>query len=208
MKELGEIMNILRENLGAVNVDLVDSEGNAREYDDIIAELEQTEEGLTQAEQLKNAAIIFGKQNLSGMLAIINATDKDYDSLTNSIYNCEDTAQNMAETMQDNLQGQLTILKSQLEELSISFGEILMPTIREIVAKIQAFADKLNSLSPATKQTILKIALVVAAIAPLLIAIGSTISVVGQLMTTIANYRQFWQVQSQLWRLLAVLSAE
>ena len=105
MKELGEIMNILRENLGAVNVDLVDSEGNAREYDDIIAELEQTEEGLTQAEQLKNAAIIFGKQNLSGMLAIINATDKDYDSLTNSIYNCEDTAQNMAETMQDNLQG-------------------------------------------------------------------------------------------------------
>jgi tetratricopeptide (TPR) repeat protein len=55
MKSLGEIMNILRENLGAVNVDLVDAEGNARDYDDIIAELEQSEEGLTQAEQLKNA---------------------------------------------------------------------------------------------------------------------------------------------------------
>ena len=53
MKSLGEIMNILRQNLGAVNIDLVDSEGNLREYDDIIAELESTEEGLTQAEQLK-----------------------------------------------------------------------------------------------------------------------------------------------------------
>ena len=117
MKSLGEIMNILRENLGAVNVDLVDAEGNARDYDDIIAELKQSEESLTQAEQLKNAAIIFGKQNLSGMLAIINASENDYNDLTEAIYGCEGTAQNMAETMQDNLQGQLTILKSQLEEL-------------------------------------------------------------------------------------------
>lgn len=112
MKSLGEIMNILRSSLGKVNVDLVDSEGNMREYDDIIAELSQTEEGLTQAEQLKNAAIIFGKQNLSGMLAIVNASEEDYNSLTEAIYGCEGTAQNIAETMQDNLNGQLTILKS------------------------------------------------------------------------------------------------
>lgn len=112
MKSLGEIMNILRSSLGKVNVDLVDSEGNMREYDDIIAELSQTEEGLTQAEQLKNAAIIFGKQNLSGMLAIVNANEEDYNSLTEAIYGCDGTAQNMAETMQDNLNGQLTILKS------------------------------------------------------------------------------------------------
>ena len=77
MKELGEIMDILRSNLGAIDVALTNADGSAREYDDIIAELSQTEEGLTQAEQLKNAAIIFGKQNLSGMLAIINASEKD-----------------------------------------------------------------------------------------------------------------------------------
>ena len=68
-KSLQEIMDVLRSTMGAVNVDLVDAEGNVREYDDIIADLSQTEEGLTQAEQLKNAATIFGKQNLAGMLA-------------------------------------------------------------------------------------------------------------------------------------------
>ena len=185
MKSLGEIMDVLRSNLGAIDVALTDSEGNAREYDDIIAELEQSEEGLTQAEQLKNAAILFGKQNLSGMLAIINASEDDYNSLTDAIYGCEGTAQNMAETMQDNLQGQLTILKSQLEELAISFSEILMPTIRAIVSKIQALADKLNSLSPEMKETVVKIALIVAAIGPALIVIGKVISTVGTILTIV-----------------------
>ena len=60
------------------------------------------------------------------------------------------------QTMQDNLAGQLTILKSQLEELAISFGEILMPVIRDIITKIQGFVDKLNAIGPATKQTIIK----------------------------------------------------
>ncbi len=187
MKSLGEIMNILRSSLGKVNVDLVDSEGNMREYDDIIAELSQTEEGLTQAEQLKNAAIIFGKQNLSGMLAIINASEEDYNSLTEAIYGCEGTAQNMAETMQDNLNGQLTILKSQLQELAISFGDMLMPKIREITEKVQAFIDKLNAMSPATKETILKIALIAAAVPPLLIILGKIVSSVGMLMKTISG---------------------
>lgn len=88
----------------------------------------------------------------------------------------------MADTMQDNLAGQLTILKSQLEELAISFGEILMPTIRAIVSKVQALVDKFNALSPATKETIVKIALVAAALGPLLIVVGKTISTVSRLM--------------------------
>lgn len=182
MKSLGEIMDVLRSSLGAVNVELTDSDGNLREYDDIIAELSQTEEGLTQAEQLKNAAILFGKQNLSGMLAIVNASEEDYEKLTNAIYNCDGTAQGMAETMQDNLEGQLTILMSQLQELAISFAEILMPAIRNIVTKIQELVDKFNALSPAQKETIAKIALVAAAIGPLLIVVGKLTTGIGGMM--------------------------
>ncbi|MDE7365039.1 MAG: phage tail tape measure protein, partial [Ruminococcus sp.] len=187
MKSLKEIMDVLRSSLSAVNVDLVDNDGNLREYDDIIAELSETEDGLTQAEQMKNAAILFGKQNLSGMLAIINASEDDYNDLTESIYNCDGTAQNMAETMQDNLSGQLTILMSQLQELAISFAEILMPAIRSIVTKIQGLMDKLNTLSPQTKETIVKIALIAASLGPLLIVVGKVISTVGTLMTVISK---------------------
>ena len=81
----------------------------------------------------------------------------------------------MAATMQDNLPGQLTILKSQLQELAISFGEILMPVIRSIVTKIQEFTDKLNGMDEGTKKNIVRIAALVAAIGPLLIIIGTTI---------------------------------
>ncbi|MDE6834221.1 MAG: phage tail tape measure protein, partial [Ruminococcus sp.] len=187
MKPLREIMDALRSALGAVNVELTDGDGNLREYDDIIAELSQTEEGLTQAEQLKNAAILFGKQNLSGMLAIVNASEEDYTKLTNAIDNCDGTALNMAETMQDNLEGQLTILMSQLQELAISFAEILMPAIRSIVTKIQEFADKLNALSPQTKETITKIALIVAAIAPCLILVEKLTTGIGGMMSAFSK---------------------
>ena len=93
----------------------------------------------------------------------------------------------MAAVMQDNLGGQLTILKSQLQELAISFGEILMPAIRAIVTKIQGFIDKLNAMDPATKETIVKIALVAAALGPLLVVVGKTMVGVGKLMQLVSN---------------------
>ena len=64
----------------------------------------------------------------------------------------------MAETMQDNLAGQLTILQSALQELAISFSDILMPTIRSIVSKIQELVDKFNGLDERTKTIIAKVA--------------------------------------------------
>jgi len=91
----------------------------------------------------------------------------------------------MAATMQDNLAGQLTILKSQLEELAISFGEILMPAIRQIVTWVQGFVDKLNSMDEGTKNTIVTIGLLAAAIGPVLIVIGKVVSAVGSIMTFI-----------------------
>ena len=117
----------------------------------------------------------------------MNAAPSDISKLSDAIENCDGTALRMAETMQDNLEGQVTILKSQLQELAISFGEILMPKIREIVSKLQAFMDKLNQMNPATKEVIIKIALIAASLGPLLIVLGKTISTIGSLMTFISN---------------------
>jgi len=86
MRSLGDIMGILREKMGKVNVELTDADGNAREFDDIIAGLSTTTEGLAQAEQMQAAAAIFGKQNMAGMLAIINASEEDYNKLTQAVY--------------------------------------------------------------------------------------------------------------------------
>jgi ABC-type transporter Mla subunit MlaD len=113
---------------------------------------------------------------MSGFLALMNAGQGDIDKLSSAIENCDGTSEQMAATMQDNLSGQPTILKSQLEELAISFGEILMPAIRNIVSRIQEFVDKLNRMDEGTKENIIRIGLLVAAIGPFLVILGTTIS--------------------------------
>lgn len=116
---------------------------------------------------------------------IITKDTIDEDSLQSSITNSAGAAQQMADTQLDNLQGQLTILKSALEGLAISFGELLMPAIKSIVGAIQGFVDWLNSMDEGTKKVIVTIALVVAAIGPVLIIVGKVISAVGTIMTII-----------------------
>lgn len=157
-------------------ISLTDSEGNMLSLREVMEQLREKLGGLSEAEQANAAASLFGKEAMSGMLAIINGSDADFNKLSDAIANCDGTSEKMAETMNDNLQGQITILISQLQELAISFGEILMPTIRDIVTHIQNFVDKLNQMDEGQKENIIRIGLLVAAIAPLLITLGKAIT--------------------------------
>ena len=172
---------------GEMEIATTNSDGSMRSLSDILADCRVAFDQMSESEKASAAQSLVGKNAMSGFLALMNAAPADIDKLSGAIANCDGTSLQMAETMQDNLAGQLTILKSQLEELAISFGEILMPVIREIIAKIQGFVDKLNALDPATKQTILKIGLMAAALGPLLIVVGKTISSIGSMMTFISK---------------------
>lgn len=156
MKSLGEVMNMLRDKLG----------------------------GLTEAEQAQVAAQIFGQEAMSGMLAIINASDSDYAKLTDAIYDADGAAQQMADTMLDNLSGQLTLLKSALEGLAIQFGEILMPYIKQFVTWLQNLTQRLQELTPEQKEQIVKWAAIAAAIGPVLMVLGKLTSSVGSIIMT------------------------
>ncbi len=172
---------------GEMEIATSNSDGSMRSLSDILADCRVAFDQMSESEKASAAETLVGKNAMSGFLALMNAAPADIDKLSGAIANCDGTSLSMAETMQDNLAGQLTILKSQLEELAISFGEILMPVIREMIAKIQGFVDKLNALDPATKQTILKIGLMAAALGPLLIVVGKTISSIGSMMTFISK---------------------
>ena len=173
-------------------ISLTDSSGKMYSLRELMEQLRQKLGGLSEAEQAQAAASLFGKEAMSGMLAIINGSPADFEKLSNAIDTCSDTVdgyngttEKMAAVMQDNLAGQVTILKSQLEELAISFSDILMPTIRSIVSRIQELVDKLNQLDPQTKETIAKIALVAAALGPMLVVLGKTISSVGTVFSAV-----------------------
>ena len=157
-------------------ISLTDSSGKMLSLRELMEQLRQKLGGLSEAEQAQAAAALFGKNAMSGMLAIINGSDKDFEKLAGAIDNCDGSSEKMANTMNDNLQGQITILISQLQELAISFGEILMPKIRDIVTHIQNFVDKLNAMDEGQKETILRIGMFVAALAPILMGLGKVIT--------------------------------
>jgi TP901 family phage tail tape measure protein len=167
--------------LGEVQIATTNADGSMRDLSDILADCRSAFGQMTESEKAQAAETLVGKNAMSGFLALMNAAPADIDKLSTAINNCNGTSEKMAATMQDNLTGQLTILKSQLEELAISFGELLMPAIRQIVSWVQSFVDKLNSMD----ETIITIALMAAAIGPVLIVIGKVISAVGTIMTVV-----------------------
>lgn len=167
------------ENLG---VQVYDFQGNMRSLNDILGDLNTSMDGMTSAEKQNIIASIFNKTDLASVNALLANTGDTWNDLQNSIISSGGAAQQMADTQLDNLSGQITILKSALEGLAISFGEILMPKIRAAAEKIQGFVDKLNSMNDEQKETILKIAGVVAAIGPMLIILGKVTSTVGSAM--------------------------
>lgn len=164
-------------------ISLTNADGTMKSFGEVVNNLRSSLGGLSEAEQVAAASTIFGKESFAGMLAIVNASDADFNKLTDAVYNCDGAAKNMADTMQDNLPGQLEILKSQLDELAISVGEILMPVIRDIVTHLQNFMDKLNGMSEEQQKTVVVIGLLAAALGPVIIIIGQLITAVGTIMT-------------------------
>ena len=261
----------MREYMEKYNIALVTNKDGSVDLRKTMISLREKMAGLSETEQAAAASAIFGKNSMAGWLAIVNASDEDFEKLTKAIdgasYNLDDltdslknsgvqwskynkqawmaggegikaltedvvghltsadmsatelrnhlmkdygmsakdakktiqevkkglegatgAAESMANTMQDNLMGQLTILKSQLSELMISVGDILMPTIRKITEFIQGLVDKLNNLDEGQKETIVKIGLIVAAIGPALVVIGKVVTGVGSIVSAIGGF--------------------
>lgn len=171
--------------MDALGVSVYDSNGNMRSLNDILGDLNKSMDGMTSADKANIIATIFNKTDLASVNALLANTGDTWDSLQNSITNSAGAAQQMADTQLDNLQGQITILKSALEGLAISFGELLMPAIKQIVDWVQKFVDWLNSMDEGTKKVVVTVALLAAAIGPVLIVIGKVISAVGTIMTVV-----------------------
>lgn len=125
-------------------ISISDAEGNALPLIDVMKQLREKFSGLSETEQAAAASTLFGKEAMSGMLAIINASDSDFDNLTQNINNADGAAQAMADTMQDNLQGQITILKSGLEGLGIEIYEGMSEPLQEAAVEAQNYVNRLT----------------------------------------------------------------
>ena len=185
MTNLSGKVKICGDSISEVTIATSNADGSMRDLSDILADCRIAFAGLSESEKAAAAESLVGKNAMSGFLALMNAGEGDINKLSGAIDGCDGAAQKMADTMNNNLEGQLTILKSALEELAISFGQLLIPALREVVEWLQGFVGFLNSLPEGVKKTIMVIALVAAALGPILIIIGKVVSAIGTIMTIV-----------------------
>ena len=130
---------------GEYDYTAVKADGTMKSFSDTIDELRVYFDQMSEAERVNNAMTIAGQRGYNGLLAILNATDEDYASLTNNINNCTGAAQRMAAVKLDNMNGQLTIMKSAWDGLNISLGEQFTPVMRNLYSLGTDLFDLLNS---------------------------------------------------------------
>ena len=152
----------------------VDLMGTMQNLRNVLGELDQT----TQAQAL---ATIFGKEAMSGWASIVNASESDFNKLTEAIANSEGSAKSMADTMMGGAKGALTEMKSALEGVAITIGERLTPFIEKLADGVSKLCTWFQSLSPATQTFLMVVAGLIALLGPLLLLIGSTVSLFANL---------------------------
>ena len=142
-----------------LGVSITDANGNMLPFNDVLQQLRGSFVDLADSEKAQYAEMLAGKEGMSGLLAVVNASEADFNKLTNSINSSAGASEQMANRMQNNLQGQLTKLKSTSEAIGLSFGQVLTPAVIEIVKKLQSFADVILNLDDGQKKLLLTIPL-------------------------------------------------
>lgn len=179
-----------KESLNAMkflDIEIQNTDGSMKSLSEIISYTKRQFDTLNEAEKAQYAAMLAGQNGMSGLLAIMNASEDDIEKLSKAIKSANGTAKDMAETMQNNLNGQLTILKSQLSEAAISIGDALIPKIREATSVVQSATDWFNNLSAEEKQLAINAGIATASAAPLLKVIGGFLTVGGKAVENIGG---------------------
>lgn len=141
-----------------IGLSVANSDGSMRSLDEILRDLRAGFSGLSESERASTAASLAGQEAMSGMLALVSASDEDYDKLSEAIYNAKGAAEEMAQVRMDNLQGDVTLLKSSLEGAGIAAYEGLKEPLRELTQTgtewVNTFTENLEEELPTIRRTV------------------------------------------------------
>lgn len=130
----------------ALGLSIMDAEGNMRPFREVMQDMRKSMQGLSEDQKVAYAGMLAGKPGMSGLLAILNATDEEFNNLSNSIDNSNGAAQEMATTMQDNLKGKLEQLGGALESLGLEFYESVDNPLKDVVARATKYVEQLTNV--------------------------------------------------------------
>ena len=165
-----------------MGVEVFDAEGNMRSLADIFPELSVAMEGLTSEEKTGMLAKLFNKTDLAAINSLLGTSAERWEELGLAIDDSAGSAEKMAETQLDNMQGSLTLLKSALEGAGIAISDVLAPYVKKLADFLSGLVAKFNDLDPGIQQAITIIGVLVAAIGPLLLIVGMFMTALGAIL--------------------------
>ncbi|WP_233641702.1 phage tail tape measure protein [Staphylococcus haemolyticus] len=175
----------MKDKMEELGISITDSNGKMLPMRDVMGQLRGKFKGLSKDQQASAAATIFGKEAMSGALAVINASDEDYKKLTKSIDNSTGASKRMSDEMEGGIGGSIRKMKSAIESMAISIGDVLAPHIRKAAELLAFLADKFANMPGWVKTAVVGLGVFAAALGPLILATGAFTAALGSIMTTI-----------------------
>lgn len=157
--------------LDALGISAVNADGSVKPFRQTIMELREKFKGLSQSEKAQMASSIAGTEAMSGFLAVVNASDSDFDTLANAIDNADGASKKMADTMNDNAKGSAIQLESAIEGVSIAIGSIFLPTLAMIAGAMAQAVGSVANWAKGHQELVGIIITATAAIAGLIMAV-------------------------------------
>ena len=163
-----------------------DAEGNMRSLDDILGELQQSMEGMTQAEKDSVLNDIFNKTDLAAAQILIAGAGERFAELSGYIRESQGAAEGMAEVMEGGIGGAFRNLRSATEGLAIAFGEELAPMVQGAADFVTGLVRAFTELDEGTRHTIVTIAGIAATVGPALLIIGKLTTAIASINPVVA----------------------
>lgn len=165
-----------------LGIEVTNADGSMKDSVTVQRELHDAFGTLSESEQIAAASAIFGKNQMSKWLALINTAPADVEEL-NAALEQEGTTTDMANAMMGGFGGSIEKLKSSLDVLMTSLGQLMAQYLTPVIEKVQSVIDNFMALDDETKDHIIKIAGIVAAVGPVLLIIGKVVSGIGSIIS-------------------------
>jgi TP901 family phage tail tape measure protein len=172
-----------------LGLNFFDSEGKMKSMTDILTELKDKTAGLTQQEKASAMETLFGKEAMSGMLAMVDQGPEKFDELSKSLRDCDGASKEMAGVMSNNLKGAMNAMEGSLETAAIKIGDVLAPMIKSAATWIGDMANKFSALPQPMQELIVKVGLIAAALGPVLIILAKLIESVRTVASVFTGLR-------------------
>lgn len=173
--------------LEKLGVSVINEKGEFESFITVQERLHKAFEDLTQEEQINAATSLFGKNQMSKWLTIINRSPEDIQGMVGALDQVDGKAKEMSDALMSGSGGAMESLKSSIDVLSYSMGQFVAQYATPAIKKITDIVDKFNALDDSTKDQIVRWAGIAAAVGPALLVFGKVVMVVGRVATTIGK---------------------